>query len=77
MGSERRVLAKLVARYVGEARGIFELADGHRVELEGALPFDSTDMPEPGDKALVILDADDTPMRWEPYLSGPLRRTLD
>jgi hypothetical protein len=67
---ERRALAKLVARWVGSRRGIFELADGSQVELEGPLEFDSPDSPGPGDKAFVVMDESRRPVRWEPYVAA-------
>jgi hypothetical protein len=67
MPAERRVLAKLVARWVGTGRGVFELADGSQVELEGSVEFDSPSSPAPGDKAFVVMNESGQPVRWEPY----------
>jgi hypothetical protein len=67
MPAERRVLAKLVARWVGTGRGVFELADGSKVEVEGSVEFDSPTSPTPGDKAFVVMDESGQPVRWEPY----------
>jgi hypothetical protein len=77
MPAERRVLAKLVARWVGSRRGMFELADGRRVELEGPVEFDSPDSPAPGDKAFVVMDESGHPVRWEPYLAARSRQARD
>jgi hypothetical protein len=73
MPTERRVLAKLVGRYVGTTRGVFELADGAQVEVDGPLEFDSAEAPEPGQKALVVIDESGRPVRWEPYAGARLR----
>jgi hypothetical protein len=67
MPRERKMLATLVRRHVGTSRGVFELADGTQVELDGPLRFDSDETPEPGQKALVIVDEARHPVRWEPY----------
>jgi hypothetical protein len=67
MPSERRVLARLVGRYVGTTRGVFELADGSYVEADGPVEFDSAEAPQPGQKALLVIDQSGKPLRWEPY----------
>ena len=67
MPRERKVLATLVGRYVGTSRGVFELADGTQVELDGPLRLDSDETPEPGQKTLVVVDETGQPVRWEPY----------
>jgi hypothetical protein len=54
MTSERCVLGKLVARYVGTARGVFELADGRRGEVDGVVPFDSAESPGIGEKRSLV-----------------------
>jgi hypothetical protein len=77
MPGERRVLAKLIARWVGSRRGIFELADGSQVELEGPVEFDSPDSPGPGDKAFVVTNDSGRPMRWEPYLAARARQARE
>ncbi len=74
MRRERRVLAKLIGRYVGTTRGVFELADGSHVEVDGGVEFDSPEAPEPGQKALVVVDATGRALRWEPYTGTRLRR---
>jgi methylmalonyl-CoA mutase cobalamin-binding domain/chain len=71
---ERRVLARLVERSSGRGRGVFELADGRRVELEGVIDFDAVDAPSPGEKAFVVTDASGQALRWEPYPGARLRR---
>jgi hypothetical protein len=71
---ERRVLARLVGRSGGASRGIFELADGRQVELEGVVNFDVVDTPAPGEKAFVVIDASGQALRWEPYPGARLRR---
>jgi hypothetical protein len=53
---------------------VFELADGQRVEAEGVISFDSAESPAPGEKALLVIDGDGQPVRWEPYPAGRLRR---
>jgi hypothetical protein len=73
MRTERRVLAKLVGRYVGTTRGVFEFADGSQVEIDGPIEFDSAEAPERGQKALVLMDESGRPLRWEPYLGAHLR----
>lgn len=77
MPGERRVLAKLVARWVGSRRGIFELADGSQVEVEGPVEFDSPDSPAPGGKAFVVIDDSGRPLRWEPYFAAGARQARD
>ena len=77
MPAERRVLGKLVARWVGTKRGIFELADGSQVELEGPVEFDSPDSPGPGDKALVVMTESGRPVRWEPYFAARARQARE
>jgi len=67
------VLAKLVGRYPGTTRGVFELGDGRQVEVDGSVEFDSPDAPKVGDKALVVIDAGGRALRWERYV-GTLRR---
>ena len=76
MPGERRVLAKL-ARWVGSKRGVFELADGSHVEVEGPLEFDSPDSPAPGGKAFVVIDDSGRPVRWELYLAAGARQKRD
>ena len=76
-GGERRVLARLVGRYVGTTRGVFELADGGRVEVDGVVGFDSADAPEPGQKAFVVVDESGRALRWEPYAGTRSRRKPD
>jgi hypothetical protein len=61
---ERRVLAKLVARWIGSTRAVFELADGSQVELEGPVEFDSPESPAPGEKAFVVVNEVGLPVRW-------------
>ena len=77
MPGERRVLAKLVARWVGSRRGIFELADGSQVEVEGPVEFDSPDSPAPGGNAFVVIDDSGRPLRWEPYVAAGARQARD
>jgi hypothetical protein len=77
MPRERRVLARLVGRFVGTTRGVFELADGAQVEIDGPVEFDSADSPEPGEKALVVIDEGGRPLRWEPYAGTRLRPGAD
>jgi hypothetical protein len=77
MPSERRVLAKLVARWVGSKRGIFELADGNQVELDGPVEFDSPTSPGPGDRALVVMNESGRPVRWETYVAPRAGRARD
>jgi hypothetical protein len=77
MTRERRVLARLVGRYVGTTRGVFELADGRQVEIDGLVDFDSSEAPEPGQKAFVVMDGSGQALRWEPYAGARLRRRLD
>jgi hypothetical protein len=77
MPRERRVLARLVGRYVGTTRGVFELADGTHVEVDGALDLDSPNAPKPGQKALVVLDEIGRALRWEPYAGADPRRQRD
>lgn len=67
MSRERRVLARLVGRYVGTSRGVFELADGSHVEVDGLFSLDSTEAPEPRQKAFVVMDESGRVLRWEPY----------
>jgi hypothetical protein len=67
MRRERKVLATLAGRYVGTSRGVFELADGTQVELDGPLRFDSDETPEPGQRAFVVVDETGQAVRWEPY----------
>jgi hypothetical protein len=74
---ERRVLARLVGRFVGTSRGVFELADGRQVEVEGELEFDAPEAPEPGQKALIVLDESGQPLRWEPNHPASLGRRTD
>lgn len=74
MPRERRVLAKLVGRYVGTARGVFELADGGHVEVDGVVDFDAAEAPEPGQKAFVVMDESGRALRWEPYAGARPRR---
>jgi hypothetical protein len=73
MPHERRVLAKLVGRYVGTRRGVFELADGGRVEVDGVVDLDSAEAPVPGQKAFVVMDESGRALRWEPYAGTRLR----
>ena len=77
MPSERRVLAKLVARWVGSTRGIFELADVRHVELDGPVEFDSADSPGPGDKAFVVMNESGRAVRWQPYGAARDQRPPD
>jgi hypothetical protein len=77
MPHERRVLAKLVGRYGGTSRGVFELADGSHVEIDGIVDFDSAEAPEPGQKAFVVLDEIGRALRWEPYIGTSRRRGLE
>jgi hypothetical protein len=77
MPRERRVLARLVGRYVGTTRGVFELADGAHVEIDGLVGFDSAEAPEPGQKAFVVIDESGRALRWEPYTGARLRREPD
>jgi hypothetical protein len=77
MPRERRVLARLVGRYVGTTRGVFELADGALVEVDGVVGFDSAEGPEPGQKAFVVMDESGRALRWEPYAGARLRRGPD
>lgn len=77
MPRERRVLAKLVGRWMGTNRGMFELGDGRQVEVDGLVGFDSLEAPDPGEKAFVVIDESGRPIRWEPYAGGRLRRGLD
>jgi hypothetical protein len=74
---ERRVLARLVGRSGGASRGIFELADGRQVELEGVVEFDAVEAPKAGDKAFVVVDASGRALRWEPYAGARLRQGSD
>jgi hypothetical protein len=74
MRRERRVLARLVGRYVGTTRGVFEFADGSQVEIDGPVEFDTAEAPEPGQKAFVVIDEGGRPLRWEPYAGTRLRR---
>jgi hypothetical protein len=73
MASERRVLAKLIARYPGTTRGLFELADGRTVEADGVLGFESDEAPRTGEKALIVTDGGGKVLRWEPYAATRLR----
>jgi hypothetical protein len=77
MPRERRVLARLLGRHVGTTRGVFELADGDHVEVDGLVDFDSAEAPEPGQKALVVIDESGRALRWEPYSGARLRRGPD
>jgi hypothetical protein len=77
MTSERRILATLAARYVGTGRGVFELADGRHVDVDGAVVFDSAEAPAVGEKALIVLDEQGRALRWEPYPGARLRRSGD
>lgn len=77
MGRQRRVLAKFVGGRSGISRGMFELADGRRVEVDGAVGLDSPEAPQPGEKALVVLDERGRALRWEPYAGRRLERGLD
>jgi predicted RNA-binding protein with PUA domain len=77
MPRERRVLARLVGRYVGTTRGVFEFADGGHVEIDGVLDFDSAEAPEPGEKAVVVVDENGRVLRWEPYGGARHRRGLN
>jgi hypothetical protein len=77
MSAERRVLAKLVRRQGRTARGVFELADGRHVELDGAVSFDAAGAPRPGEKAVVIVDNSGKALRWEPYAGTRLRNEPD
>jgi hypothetical protein len=77
MRPERRVLAKLVAWSAGACHGLFELADGRRVEIEGVVDLDSLEAPSPGEKVFIIIDECGRPVRWEPYVGARLRRGLD
>ena len=77
MPRERRVLARLVGRYVGTTRGVFELADGGHVEVDGVVGFDSAEAPEPGQKAFVVIDESGWAFRWEPYGGARPGRGLD
>lgn len=74
---ERRVLGKLVGRYVGTSRALFELGNGRQVEVEGVVEVDSVEAPGTGEKALIVMDQRGRPLRWEPYLGARLRRGLD
>src|SRR5215204_2186668 len=67
MPGDRRVLARLVGRYVGTTRGVFELGDGRHVEAGGVVGFDSAEAPEIGGKALVVMDESGGALSWEPY----------
>jgi hypothetical protein len=67
---ERRVLGKLIARYVGTTRGVFELADGRHVDVEGGAEFDSAEAPEPGQKAFIMVNEAGRALRWEPYVGA-------
>jgi hypothetical protein len=67
-------LGRLVARTEGASRGIFELGDGRKVELEGVVNFDAADAPVPGEKAFVVIDASGQALRWEPYPGARPRR---
>jgi hypothetical protein len=77
MPTERRVLAKLVRPCVGTTRGVFELADGREVEVDGMLRFDTLNAPRKGEKALVVIDDRGEALRWEPYAGTYLRRAVD
>jgi hypothetical protein len=70
-------LARLVGRYVGTTRGVFELADGCHVEIDGVVGFDSAEAPEFGKKALVVIDESGRALRWEPYAGARLRPEPD
>jgi hypothetical protein len=77
MSGERQVLGKLVGRYAGTTRGVFELGDGRHVEVEGIISMDAVEAPQPGEKALVVLDEHGRALRWEPYAGAHRRRELD
>jgi hypothetical protein len=77
MPRERRVLGRLVGRYVGTTRGVFELADGSHVDINGSVAFDSVEAPEIGEKAFVVIDESGRALRWEPYPGARLRRGMD
>jgi hypothetical protein len=77
MSRERRVLARLIGQYVGTTRGVFELADGGRVEVNGVVGFGSAEAPEPGEKAFIVMDESGRAIRWEPYGGARLRRRPD
>jgi hypothetical protein len=71
------VLARLVARYAGTTRGLFELADGRQVEADGTIGFESVEAPEVGEKAFLVMDERGNVLRWEPYAGTGLRRGVD
>jgi hypothetical protein len=67
------MVAKLVGRYVGTTRGVFEFGDGTTVEADGPVVFDDVAAPGMGERAILVTDADGRVLRWEPHPLGGLR----
>ena len=64
---ERRFLATVVSVSEDTGTGVFELANGRRVEVGGPTGFPARDAPPVRGKAFIVIAQDGQALRWEPY----------